>query len=115
EIKLLGTPLKRVEDRRLLIGEDQFLDNITFPRMAYAGFVRSPYAHARIKKIDLSRVKREKSVVAILTSEEVLAQTDPVPVLWRIPDASIHEHYALTHCQVKHVGDPVLALAVNER
>lgn len=64
-------PVKRIEDQRLLSGNDQFIDNLKFPRMVYAGFVRSPYAQAKIKKIDLSGVEHDESVVAIFAPEEV--------------------------------------------
>ncbi len=113
--KLVGDWVKRMEDPRLLTGQDQYLDNFHFAKMVYAGFVRSPYAHARIKKIDLSKVRNNPAVVAILTADEVLTKTNPVPVLSRLPNSKIYEHYALTSGKVKHVGDPILALAVIDR
>jgi carbon-monoxide dehydrogenase large subunit len=107
--------VKRVEDRRLLTGRDRYLDNIKLPGMAYAGFVRSPYAHARIRRIDVSKIKDNPQVVAILTPEEVLAESGPIPIIWKIRGANLHEHYALAQGKVKHVGDPVVAVAVRER
>jgi len=113
--KLVGLPIKRVEDQRLLTGKDHYLDNIKLPNMLYAGFVRSPYAHAIIKKIDVSKLKNNPLVVAVLTPEEVRSESDPIPVLWRVPGARIHQRYALAQRKVKHVGDPVAAVAVNDR
>ncbi|MGI0085179.1 MAG: xanthine dehydrogenase family protein molybdopterin-binding subunit, partial [Nitrososphaerales archaeon] len=113
--RYVGTPIKRVEDPRLLTGEDQYIDNLKFPNMAFAGFVRSPYAHARIKKVDLSKLVNEPSVVATVTAEEVRKTSEPIPVVWRVPEAKIHEHYALAQGKVMHVGDPVVAVAVSNR
>ncbi len=113
--KYVGIPMKRVEDRRLLTGRDHYLDNIKLPNMAYAGFVRSTYAHARIRKIDVSRIENNPQVVAILTPEEVRAESGPIPILWTIRGANLHEHYALAQGKVKHVGDPVVAVAVRDR
>lgn len=111
----VGTPIKRVEDPRLLTGKDKYIDNLKFPDMDFAGFVRSPYAHARIKNVDLTKIRNEPSVVAILTPEEVKAVSEPIPVLWRASGAKLHEHYALAQGKVLHVGDPVVAVSVNKR
>jgi carbon-monoxide dehydrogenase large subunit len=113
--KLVGLPIKRVEDKRLLTGMDRYLDNIKLPGMAYAGFVRSPYAHAKIREIDLDQVEKNPQVVAVLLPEEVRSDSEPIPVIWRVPGAKLHEHYALAQGKVKHVGDPVVAVAVSER
>jgi carbon-monoxide dehydrogenase large subunit len=113
--KLVGLPIRRVEDHRLLTGKDHYLDNIKLPNMSYAGFVRSPYAHAIIKKIDISKLENNPLVVAVLTPEEVRLESDPIPVIWRVPGAKLHLHYALAQRKVKHVGDPVLAVAVTDR
>ncbi len=113
--KYVGTPMKRLEDRRLLTGRDHYLDNIKLPDMTYAGFVRSPYAHASIKKIDITKIEENPQVVAILTPEEVRAESNPIPIIWTVRGAKLHEHLALAQGKVKHVGDPVVAVAVRDR
>jgi aerobic carbon-monoxide dehydrogenase large subunit len=107
--------MKRVEDRRLLTGKDHYLDNIKLPDMVYAGFVRSPYAHAKIGKIDVTKIEKNPQVVAVLTPEEVRAESNPIPIIWTVRGAKLHEHLALAQGKVKHVGDPVLAVAVKDR
>ena len=47
-----GQPVKRNEDARLLAGRAQFIDDVSLPGMLHAAFLRSPYAHARLKSID---------------------------------------------------------------
>ena len=113
--KYVGTPTKRVEDRRLLTGRDHYLDNINLPDMVYAGFVRSPYAHAQIRKIDATKIEKNPQVVAMLAPEEVRAGSDPIPIIWTVPGAKLHEHLALAQGKAKHVGDPVFAVAVRDR
>ncbi len=107
--------MKRVEDRRLLTGKDRYLDNIKIPDMAYVGFVRSPYPHARIRKINVGKLRKDPRVVAVLTPEAVRAESGPIPIIWTIRGANLHEHYALAQGKVKHVGDPVIAVAVKDR
>ncbi len=48
----IGAPVKRKEDRRFLLGKGQYTDDITLPNQAYAVFVRSPHASAKIGRID---------------------------------------------------------------
>lgn len=115
DAKFVGSRVRRVEDERLITGRDRYVDNLKFPDMVHAGFVRSPYAHAKIKKIDLSKIENDPNVVAFLTPDEVKEKSNPVPVIWRVPHAKLHEHYALAQQKVKHVGDPVLGVAVRDR
>src|SRR5438128_11107385 len=73
----IGHPLKRKEDRRLLTGLGQFVDDIKLPGMAYAAILRRPYAHARILGIDVSKAERRERVVGTLVGEEAAQLTDP--------------------------------------
>ena len=51
-LRYTGMRIKRLEDPRLLTGRGRYLDDLGLPRMLFASFVRSPYAHARIVRID---------------------------------------------------------------
>src|SRR6185503_5573250 len=55
---------KRLEDDRLLAGAGLFSDDREFPDQAWLVLVRSPHAHAKIARVDLSEVRRQKGVVA---------------------------------------------------
>ena len=77
----IGSRLRRTEDQRLLTGNDAFIDNIKFQGLVFAGFLRSPYPHARIKRIDYTKILGNPSLVAILTPEEVKKTSRPVPVI----------------------------------
>ncbi|HLL26240.1 MAG TPA: xanthine dehydrogenase family protein molybdopterin-binding subunit [Xanthobacteraceae bacterium] len=71
-----GRPPKwqpRVEDDRLLRGEGRYVDDVDFPNLVFAGFVRSPHAHARIKSIDAAEARRAPGVLAVLTAADMKA------------------------------------------
>ena len=63
-------PLLRVEDRRLLLGQGRFVDDIHLDRMVHAAFVRSPHAHADIVSIDV-RAAVDAGALAVLTANDL--------------------------------------------
>jgi len=83
--KWVGRPLPRFEDLRLVRGAGQYSDDISHPNQAYAVFLRSPHAHARIGNIDAARAKAMPGVLAVLTHVDYQAAglaslpTMPVP------------------------------------
>ncbi|MBA3450017.1 MAG: hypothetical protein H0T18_02255, partial [Chloroflexia bacterium] len=70
-------PLRRLEDRRYLMGSAGYVGDLALPGMLHAVFVRSPHAHARIRRVDVERARRESGVAAIWTAAEVNAVTAP--------------------------------------
>jgi len=67
----IGDPLVRDEDARLLQGKGRYLDDVTIANQAYAQVLRSPFAHAEIKSIDISAAEAAPGVLAILTAKEL--------------------------------------------
>ena len=67
----MGCKRKRVEDIRFTQGKGQYVDDIKLPGMLHGDFVRSQYAHARIKKIDASKAMALPGVVAVITAEDL--------------------------------------------
>ena len=57
--KLVGKPLPRVEDIRLVSGKGRYTDDVNLPGQAYGAFVRSPHPHARIRSINIEAALRE--------------------------------------------------------
>jgi carbon-monoxide dehydrogenase large subunit len=70
---LIGQPIRRKEDRRLLTGRGRFTDDINLPNQAYAAVLRSPHAHARILSIDIAAASRAAGVRAVLTGHDYAA------------------------------------------
>jgi len=84
---LIGARIARKEDYRFLTGAGQYTDDITLPNQAYAAFVRSPHAHADIKKINAQKAKASPGVLAVYTGEDVAAaKLGGLPCGWLITD-----------------------------
>ncbi len=66
----IGRPLPRFEDRRLVTGRGRFTDDFSFEGQAYAAFVRSRHAHARIEAIDTRAAEAAAGVLAVLTGAD---------------------------------------------
>lgn len=77
---LIGQPLPRKEDLRLITGEGRYSDDFTMPRQAHAVMVRSPHAHADILSIDVAGALAMPGVIAVLTgTERVQDGLSPIP------------------------------------
>jgi len=67
----IGTARKRKEDGRFIRGQGNYVDDIVLPNMVFGDFVRSPYAHARVKSIDKAAALEVPGVIAVLTAEDL--------------------------------------------
>ena len=110
----IGTNVPRKEDKRLVQGEGVFFDDIKRHGMGFVHFVRSPYAHARILSVDVSKALALEGVYGTLTGDEVAIQTDPFFELSR-PPASEMKDYALAVGKARFVGEPVAAVVAATR
>jgi len=111
----IGQPLPRREDHRFLVGRGQYTDDITLPRQTYAVFVRSPYAHARIRHLDLSAAKEAPGVRLVLSGAD-FRPFGGLPCGWLITGSDGQpmkepRHPVLADGVLRHVGEP-LALVV---
>ncbi|HET7294420.1 MAG TPA: aerobic carbon-monoxide dehydrogenase large subunit [Vicinamibacteria bacterium] len=73
EVCGMGHSMKRKEDPRFIRGQGNYVDDVSLPGMVHMDIVRSPYAHARIKKIDTAAALKVPGVAAVITGE-TLAQ-----------------------------------------
>ncbi len=110
----IGIAVPRKEDKRLVQGEGLFVDDVKRHGMAYVHFVRSPYAHARIASIDVSRAEELDGVYGTLTGDEVATVTDPFFQIAPLPGGHVKD-YALAVGKVRHVGEAVVAVAATTR
>jgi len=108
-------PKGRVEDRRLLTGKGRFVDDLNAPNQAYMGLVLSPFAHAKIKSIDLSKVRSSPNFIASLTGEDLLKEgVHPVAQNpW--PPQRRANRYHLAVDKVRFAGEPVVAILVKDK
>ncbi len=117
--KLIGKRITRNEDPRLLTGQALFVDDVELPGMLHAAFLRSEYAHAKLKGIDLSAALERPGVVAAFTAEDMGDDWSPGPPLV-IPPPTIEDVEFYTRTQVplvkdkvRHAGEP-LAIVIAE-
>lgn len=108
----LGTPVKRREDPKLLTGSATFIDDITLPGMLHLSFVRSPYAHAVIRSIDVTPALALPGVVAAVTGEEA---ADFAPAFPPNPGYRQPPRYLLAREKVRKVGEAVAAVLAEDR
>ncbi len=79
----IGQSVERREDSRFLTGKGQYTDDITLHGQSYAYFLRSPYAHATITKLDTTAAAKAPGVLGILTGEDFKA-VGGLPCGWLI-------------------------------
>ena len=109
----------RVEDEALVRGAGRFMDDPRLPNTAYAVFVRSPHAHARVVSVRTDEARKAKKVLAVLTAEDMKAANvgsvsrhPPVPGRGGAKMITPFRP-SLAGEKVMHVGDPV-AMVVAE-
>src|SRR5436853_7658638 len=69
----IGQAVRRVEDRRFLLGMGQYVDDVSMPNQVYSVAIASPHANARIKKLDVSKAKAAPGVLLVLTGADAVA------------------------------------------
>jgi carbon-monoxide dehydrogenase large subunit len=104
--RLLGKSIKRREDPRFITGRGSYVDDLKVPGTTYAVFVRSPYAHARITRIDTAAAAAHPGVVAVFTGADMTG-VNSLPCGWLLPDLKVPPHMPLASDAARYVGDPV--------
>jgi len=110
----IGQSVPRKEDRRLVQGEGIFIDDMKRHGMGFVHFVRSPYAHARIVSVDVSKALELDGVYGTLTGDEVAIQTDPYFEL-TVPPGNEIKDYCLAVGKAHYMGEPVAAVVAATR
>ncbi len=101
--RLIGTPFRRVDGHAKVTGQTRFADDLAFPRQAFVKLARSTVPHGRIRSIDLAAAAAVPGVLGFLTGKDL-------PITFGILPVSQDEH-PLALDLVRHVGDPVVAVA----
>ena len=110
----VGQPLQRKEENRLLRGRGKFIDDMRAAGMLYLRLVRSPYAHARVTKVDISQAEAFPGVACTLTGEEVAKLCPPFFEIGPEPGCKIVDH-AMASSKVRYQGEPVVAIVAETR
>ncbi len=112
----MGAEVKRKEDPRLITGTSSYVGDLALPGMHYVAFVRSPHAHARVRRIDASAALRRPGVFKVVTGSDIRKLCAPLPLASAGEgggDAAANmgrKHYPLSVDRVRHVGEAVAAV-----
>src|SRR6266566_8063216 len=114
---MLGAPIKRREDPRLITGQATYVDDIKLYGMLHMAVLRSPYGHARITNINTDAASKYPGVKAVYTAEDLKGAVGNVAVA--IPMGKITEgmgiHGPLAEGKVRFYGDPVAVVIADDR
>src|SRR5258708_13632317 len=102
---LIGASVKRVEDPRFLTGQGHYVDDMKLPGMAYAAFLRSAYAHARIA-VDASEARAFPGVYAVFTAADLAGVINPITADTSMPGTNASPHTALASNKLRCVAAP---------
>jgi carbon-monoxide dehydrogenase large subunit len=121
--KMIGEPVKRQEDPRLITGTGKYVDDIHLPNTLHAALLRSDRAHARIKKINVDKARKMPGVVAVLTGKDIEGKVGPVPCGACTPDGKhyltgvpmyVPPYTVLATTKVAFVGHNVAVVVAND-
>src|SRR5215212_770664 len=110
---LIGARVARKEDYRFLTGTGQYTDDVALAGQSHAAFVRSPHAHATLRRISTDKAKRAPGVLAVFTGADLAAaKVGGLPCGWLITDVKGQPmkeppYPPLAQGKVRHVGERV--------
>ena len=111
----VGQPVLRKEDGEFLTGQARYTDDITIPGMLWMSIVRSPYPHARIKGVDVSKAVAMPGVVAAYSGAD-FEWAGPLLMAWAVKeDLNNPDHLPLAKDKARYQGDGVAIVVAETR
>jgi len=111
----IGQARLRKEDAKLLTGQTNWTDNIKLNGMLQLAFLRSPYAHAKITRVDVSGALSQPGVIAAFSGADSAGEQGSLPCAWRVtPAIIIPPHPPMAVDEVRYVGEAVAAVAAED-
>jgi carbon-monoxide dehydrogenase large subunit len=112
----VGRARRRKEDTRLVTGRTQWTDNIQVPGLLYVAFLRSPMAHARITRVDVTAAREKPGVVAVYSGRDFADEQGSLPCAWPVTeDMVLPEHPPMAVDEVRYVGEAVACVVATDR
>ena len=114
---VIGVAVERKEDLKLLSGQAQWVDNMRLPGMVYFAVVRSPYAHARIRRVDVAPALAHADVIAAWSGDDLAEEwSGGLPCAW-LPteDTKAPLHLPLATDKARYAGDGVAVVVATSR
>lgn len=112
--RLIGAPIKRREDPRLVQGLSHYVDDIKLVNTLHCTFLRSDYAHADIKSIDTEAAENLSGVVKVITGADIAGKVGSIPCAAEIEGLKVPDHPALAVDRVRFVGEPIAAVVATD-
>jgi len=110
----IGRPRPGIGQRRFVEGLGRYVDDLPDRDCLHVAFVRSPYAHARIRSVDVTKAREAPGVHSVVVGDE-LGQQASIPVVRFTPDLNVPDYHALSGSVVRFVGEPVAAVVAESR
>ncbi len=113
----IGRSLPRFEDVRFTTGAAQYVDDLRVPDVLHAAFVRSPYAHARLRGVEIETALATHGVCAVLTGDDIAGRVGTFPIIPVGDEVEIVDvtHPVLAVDRVRYVGEPVAVVVAETR
>ena len=112
----IGQARLRKEDARLITGQTNWTDNMRLPGMLHLAFVRSPFAHAKITRVDVSGALEQPGVIAAFSGADFAAEQGSLPCAWPVTeDIQIPAHPPMAVDEVRYVGEAVAVVVARDR
>ncbi|WP_214109445.1 xanthine dehydrogenase family protein molybdopterin-binding subunit [Acrocarpospora catenulata] len=112
----IGRARRRKEDARLITGRTQWTDNIQVPGLLHVAYLRSPLAHARITRVDVSAARSRPGVVAAFSGQDFAAEQGSLPCAWPVSDdVVIPDHPPMAVDTVRYAGEAVACVIATDR
>ena len=112
----IGRSVPRPNLARLTQGRGQYVSDVVLPRMVHVAFVRSPHAHARIKRIDTEAARNAPGIVAVVTGPELAKVITPwVGVLTHLKGIKSAPQHAIAVERACWQGEAVCAVVAKSR
>lgn len=112
---IVGQPIERLEDVRLLRGEGNYVDDMHLDGMLHGAVLRSPVAHGRIVEIDASEARNMEGVHAVIIAADLDA-VPHIPIrLFPNPGMDPFRQPVLAHDRVRYVGEPLAFVVADSR
>lgn len=112
----VGRRRLRKEDARLITGQTNWTDNIQVAGLLYLAILRSPMAHARLTRVDVSPARERPGVVAAFSGADLAEGLGSLPCAWPVTeDIVLPEHPPVAVDEVRYAGDPVAVVVARDR
>src|SRR2546423_2828235 len=109
----MGAPLRRREDPRLVQGHGCYVGDLQLPDMLHVAFVRSPHAHARVRRLSLDAARAMAGIVAAFGPADLPSCARPLPETMPVPNGHVRTPPSLV-TEARYVGEAVAVIVATD-